>query len=133
MGDLLKLILGMKKIKNRSGKGKRLEKFFAQELKKIFPKAETEIKPRIINLKKDFWGLFDGLTFIKDKRKFIFWQIKGAPVSNKSKEKFWKEAEKFSSRNIIILFIEKNKKSWKIYFQPKKYFPSLKDIKNLLK
>lgn len=123
----------MGKLKNRSRKGKRLEKFFAEELKKIFPQAETEIKPKIINLKKDFWGLFDGLTFIKNKRKFIFWQIKGISISNKQREEFWKEARKFSAKNILVLFIEKNKKSLKIYFEHKKYISSLKDIKKLLK
>lgn len=123
----------MKKLKNKSKKGKRLEKIFAEELRKIFPQAETEIKPRIINLKKDFWGVFDGLTFIKNKKRFIFWQIKGAPTSKKIKNDFWKNAKNFQSKNILVLFIEKNKKQWKIYFSPKTYISSFRDLRKIFK
>jgi len=122
----------MRKVRNKSLKGKRLEKYFAQELKKLFPTAETEIKPRIINMKKDFWGLFDGLTFIKNKRKFIFWQIKGGKISKKLIENYWRETKNFKNSKILILLIEKYKNNWKIYISPKKYLKSIKDIKKII-
>jgi len=122
----------MRKVRNKSLKGKRLEKYFAQELKKLFPTAETEIKPRIINMKKDFWGLFDGLTFIKNKRKFIFWQIKGGKISKKLIENYWRETKNFKNSKILILLIEKYKNNWKIYISQKKYLNSIKDIKKII-
>jgi len=123
----------MKKIKNRAGKGRRLEKFFALKLKELYPTSETEFKPRIINLRKDFWGLFDGLTFIKSKRKFIFWQIKGIKISKKYKKFFWSKAKFFANKNILVLLIEKIKNNWKIFYSEKYYFSELKEIKKLLK
>jgi hypothetical protein len=122
----------MRKVKNRSLKGKRLEKYFAQELKKLFPSAETEIKPRIINIKKDFWGLFDGLTLIKKKRKFIFWQIKGVKISKKFIKNYWANVKAFNNSRIIIILVEKYKNNWKIYTSPNKYFKSIKDLKKLV-
>jgi hypothetical protein len=122
----------MRKVKNRSLKGKRLEKYFAQELKKLFPSAETEIKPRIINIKKDFWGLFDGLTFIRKKKRFIFWQIKGVKISKKFIKNYWRNVEAFNNSKIIIILVEKYKNNWKIYTSPNKYFRSIKDLKKLL-
>jgi len=112
----------MRKLKNKSAKGKRLEKEFSLALKNIFPSADTELKPRIINLRKDFWGLFDGLTFIHQKKKFIFWQIKGKKITNLEYKKFWKLAYKFSNSNIVILLIEKIGSSYKIYFDKNKSF-----------
>jgi len=122
----------MRKVRNKSLKGKRLEKFFSQELKKIFPLAETEIKPRVINIKKDFWGLFDGLTFVKNKKKFIFWQIKGSKISKKVLNEYWKKADFFKNPKIVILLIEKYKNRWRIYFSPHKYFESIKEIKKII-
>jgi len=122
----------MRKVKNRSLKGKRLEKYFAQELKKLFPSAETEIKPRIINIKKDFWGLFDGLTFIRKKKKFIFWQIKGIKISKKFIKNYWRNVEAFNNSKIIIILVEKYKNNWKIYTSPNKYLKSIKDLKKLV-
>jgi hypothetical protein len=122
----------MRKVKNRSLKGKRLEKYFAQELKKLFPSAETEIKPRIINIKKDFWGLFDGLTFIRKKRKFIFWQIKGVKISKKFTKNYWANVKAFNNSKIIIILVEKYKNNWKIYTSPNKYLKSIKDLKKLV-
>jgi hypothetical protein len=122
----------MRKVKNRSLKGKRLEKYFAQELKKLFPSAETEIKPRIINIKKDFWGLFDGLTFIRKNKKFIFWQIKGIKISKKFIKNYWRNVEAFNNSKIIIILVEKYKNNWKIYTSPNKYLKSIKDLKKLV-
>jgi hypothetical protein len=122
----------MRKVKNRSLKGKRLEKYFAQELKKLFPSAETEIKPRIINIKKDFWGLFDGLTFIRKKKKFIFWQIKGVKISKKFIKNYWRNVKAFNNSKIIIILVEKYKNNWKIYTSPNKYLKSIKDLKKLV-
>ncbi len=122
----------MRKARNRSLKGKRLEKYFAQELKKLFSSAETEIKPRVINIKKDFWGLFDGLTFIRKKRKFIFWQIKGGKIPKKFFQNYWKNVEPFKNSKIIILLIEKYKNNWKIYLSPNKYINSIKELKKLI-
>ena len=122
----------MKRLKNKSAKGRRLEKFFAKKLKEIFPSSETEIKPRIINLRKDFWGLFDGLTYIKDKKKFLFWQIKGSKITKKIFNSFWKKAKIFQARNIIVLLIEKNKKDWKIFYNNKKFLNNIEKIKKLV-
>jgi hypothetical protein len=122
----------MRKVKNRSLKGKRLERYFAQELKKLFPSAETEIKPRIINIKKDFWGLFDGLTLIRKKRKLIFWQIKGVKISKKFIKNYWRNVEAFNNSKIIIILVEKYKNNWKIYTSPNKYLKSIKDLKKLV-
>jgi hypothetical protein len=122
----------MRKVKNRSLKGKRLEKYFAQELKKLFPSAETEIKPRIINIKKDFWGLFDGLTFIRKKKKFIFWQIKGVKISKKFIKNYWRNVEAFNNSKIIIILVEKYKNNWKIYTYPNKYLKSIKELKKIV-
>jgi hypothetical protein len=122
----------MRKVKNRRLKGKRLERYFAQELKKLFPSAETEIKPRIINIKKDFWGLFDGLTLIRKKRKLIFWQIKGVKISKKFIKNYWRNVEAFNNSKIIIILVEKYKNNWKIYTSPNKYLKSIKDLKKLV-
>ncbi len=122
----------MKRVRNKSLKGKRLEKFFAQKLKELFPSSETEIKPRIINIKKDFWGLFDGLTFIKSKKKFIFWQIKGKKITNKEKIKFWNNSKIFQNFNILVLLIEKHNNKWKIFYNSKNYLNNIKEIKKLL-
>ncbi|MCS7184234.1 MAG: hypothetical protein NZ866_02735 [Patescibacteria group bacterium] len=124
----------MKRVKNKSGKGKRVEKDFALKLKSIFPSAETELKPRIINLKKDFWGLFDGLTFIKNKKKFIFWQIKSNKIYLKDFKKFWKYSRYFFNHHIKIILVEKNKKSLKIFYSSRydKFFTEINQIKKII-
>lgn len=121
----------MRKLKNKSLKGKKAEKEFAEILKKFFKSAQTEFKPRIINLSKDFWGLFDGLTFIRSKRKYIFWQIKSKKISKKEVENFWKMANIFRNKNIVVILIEKYKNNWKIYSNKQK-FGGLKIIKKLI-
>ncbi len=122
----------MRKLKDKSSKGKRLEKFFSLKLKELFPSSETEIKPRIINLRKDFWGLFDGLTFIKSKRKYIFWQIKGKKLSSNEIKHFWKQSKIFQTADILILLIEKTHSGWKIFYNNKKYVTKIEEIKNIL-
>lgn len=122
----------MKQLKNKSAKGKRLEKFFSQKLKELFPSSETELKPRIINLKKDFWGLFDGLTYIKNKKRFLFWQIKGGKITQKVLKDFWKKAKNFQSSVIKVLLIEKNKNKWKIFYNNKNYVTSIEEIKKIV-
>lgn len=124
----------MRRTKNKSEKGKRIEKKFSLELKKFFPSAETEIKPRIINLKKDFWGLFDGLTFIKSKRKYIFWQIKSKRISKKEFNFFWQKAKIFESNSIKILLIENYNFKLRIYFnnQKENYLTKIKDLKKII-
>jgi hypothetical protein len=122
----------MRKVKNRSLKGKKLEKEFSNILQRLFGSARTEIKPRIINLPKDFWGVFDGLTFIKSKKKFIFWQIKGKKLTNKERLEFWRKAKIFGNKKILILLIEKNGKEWKIFINEKKYYTTLQSLKDLI-
>lgn len=124
----------MGKLKNKSKKGKKIEKNFSLELKKIFPSAETEIKPRIINLKKDFWGLFDGLTFIKSKKIYIFWQIKSKKISKREFNSFWQKAKIFKNNSIKILLIENYNFHLKIFFNNKKenYLIKLKDLKKII-
>lgn len=122
----------MRKLEDRSAKGKRLEKLFSIKLKEIFPSSETELKPRIINLKKDFWGLFDGITFIKSKKKYIFWQIKGRRLSLAEIKNFWEKAKKFKNPYIIIFLIEKTSQGWRFFYNNKNYFTQLKLIKKFL-
>ncbi len=124
----------MRKLKNKSAKGKKIEKEFSLVLKNIFPSADTEIKPRIINMRKDFWGLFDGLTFIHKKKKFIFWQIKSKKITSSEYKKFWSMAYKFNNHNVVVLLIEKIGNSYKIYFdRNKNFFDDPKDIKNFFR
>jgi hypothetical protein len=122
----------MRKVKNRSLKGKKLEKDFSKILQRFFGSARTELKPRIINLPKDFWGLFDGLTFVKSKRKFIFWQIKGKKLTKKEISDFWKKAKIFGNKKILILLIEKNNKEWKIFVNEKKYYNNLSSLEDII-
>ncbi|GIW66869.1 MAG: hypothetical protein KatS3mg095_0767 [Candidatus Parcubacteria bacterium] len=124
----------MRKLKDKSKKGKKNEKDFALKLKLIFPSAETEIKPRIINLKKDFWGIFDGLTFIKSKKKYIFWQLKNKKISLTEFKAFWHKAYFFGNQNIIILLIEMLNNEFKIFFSSnrKKYLTKIKDLKKII-
>ncbi|GIW65669.1 MAG: hypothetical protein KatS3mg094_188 [Candidatus Parcubacteria bacterium] len=124
----------MRKLKNKSKKGKKIEKEFALKIKSVFLSAETEIKPRIINLKKDFWSLFDGLTFIKSKRKYIFWQIKSKKISSKEFRNFWLRANNFKNKSIIILLIENFNNQIKIFPSSKKerYLTKIKDLKKLI-
>lgn len=60
-------------------------------------------------MQKDFWGLFDGLTFFPNKKKYLFWQTKSNKLTPKERREFWNSANKFKAQNIIILLIEKNK------------------------
>jgi hypothetical protein len=124
----------MRRLKNKSGKGKKIEKEFAYQLQSLFNSAETELKPRIINLKKDFWGIFDGLTFIKSKRIYLFWQIKSKKISSKEFKYFWYKARLFSNNSIKILLVENYKNKIKIYFSnnPKKYLDNIKSIKKII-
>lgn len=124
----------MRRLKNKSGKGKKIEKEFAYQLQSLFNSAETELKPRIINLKKDFWGIFDGLTFIKSKRIYLFWQIKSKKISSKEFKYFWYKARLFSNSSIKILLVENYKNKIKIYFSnnPKKYLDNIKSIKKII-
>ncbi|MGC8981390.1 MAG: hypothetical protein ACP5JU_00320 [Minisyncoccia bacterium] len=122
----------MRRVKNRSLKGKKLEKEFSRIIQDLFKSAATELKPRIINLPKDFWGLFDGLTFIKSKKKFIFWQIKSKRLTKKEREDFWKKAKIFGNKKILILLIEKANNEWKIFTNEKRYYNNLNSLKNII-
>jgi hypothetical protein len=94
---------------NKVGKGKRLEKLFRDTLKKCYPSCLTELKPMLKFMQKDFWGLFDGITFFPNKKKYLFWQTKSNKLTPMERKKFWYQAEKFQANNIKILLIEKNK------------------------
>jgi hypothetical protein len=124
----------MRKLKDKTKKGKKIEKEFALKIKTIFPSAETELKPRIINLKKDFWGVFDGLTFIKSKRKYIFWQIKSKKISKSEFNSFWKQAKIFENQLIKVLLIENYNGNLKIFSnnKPESYFNSLRELKKII-
>ncbi|MEK7673723.1 MAG: hypothetical protein AAB371_00805 [Patescibacteria group bacterium] len=92
---------------NKVGKGKRLEKLFRDTLKKCYPSCMTELKPMLRFMPKDFWALFDGLTFFPAKKKYLFWQTKSNKLTPKERAHFWSLAKKFQAPNIQILLIEK--------------------------
>lgn len=101
---------------NKVGKGKRLEKLFRDKLKECYPNCLTELKPMLRFMQKDFWGLFDGITFFPPpkagKRKkgvYLFWQTKSNKLTPKERKEFWNLAKKFGANNIKILLVEKNK------------------------
>ena len=96
------------RLKNPYKKGRILEKYFAQELQVAFPSAHTEFKPRVISQSKDFWCLFDGLTFVKTKKFFIFWQSKSNKLPPSKRNLFWKSAKAFQAPNIRIFLLEKH-------------------------
>ncbi len=114
----------MKRRKNSSARGRRTEKEFTLFLEKTFPSAQTEFKPRVINLTKDFWRFFDGLTFVATKKKYIFWQVKSNSVSAKARAEFFKSAKIFGNSHIKVLFVQKNKdKIFEIFIEATKVAP----------
>ena len=121
----------MRKLKDKTKKGKKIEKEFALKIKSIFPSSETEIKPRIINLKKDFWGIFDGLTFIKSKKKYLFWQIKTKKITKKEFRLFWQRAKLFQGDQIKIFLVENYQNKLKIFLNSNEnnYLSTINDLK----
>lgn len=93
---------------NKVGKGKRLEKLFREKIKEWFPTSLTELKPTLRFMSKDFWGVFDGLTFFPNKKKFLFWQTKSNKLAAKERKIFWASAKKFRTLSTQVVLIEKH-------------------------
>lgn len=93
---------------NRRRKGIRLERKFEQQLRQCFPSCCTEFKPQLTFLPKDFWGLFDGLTFFPKQRRYLFWQMKTNRLSQPERKHFWRQAKPFHTDITKVLLIEKH-------------------------
>lgn len=98
----------MRRVKDTSKKGKRIEKEFALCLNRCYPACVTELKPRVISMTKDFWRLFDGLTFHPIKRRYLFWQIKGNRLSDSRRRQFFAQARLFENHFVKVVLVEKN-------------------------
>jgi hypothetical protein len=105
----------MRRVKDTSKKGKRIEKEFVLCLNRCYPACLTETKPRVISLTKDFWRLFDGLTFHPIKRRYIFWQVKGKRVSMNERRQFFKQAQVFGNSFVKIVLVERNGKDFELF------------------
>lgn len=92
---------------NRRRKGIRLERRFDEQLRACFPRCVTEFKPQLTFLPKDFWGLFDGLSFFPHCRRYLFWQMKTNKLSQRERKAFWKAAQPFHTPMTKVLLIEK--------------------------
>ena len=93
---------------NRRRKGIRLERKFDEQLRACFPRCVTEFKPQLTFLPKDFWGLFDGLSFFPHCRRYLFWQMKTNKLSIPERKRFWSAAGKFHTPITKVLLIEKH-------------------------